>query len=198
MTIAESERRSPGTPAPVRELHEQRARAVRRMSGAIALAGRGATTVLERVPGAVRATWAGAHGATSALQGLPDSTLRWIAAASVGLGAGLRLAGAPRLVSAAGAAPALIVGAAIALRPIKPDVPTHEGAAVPPGGIAGLTDEHTRGAISTAEGKSEEGLATLTGGKERPAHGRARQVQGATPKSLGDVQDAIRGPKGKA
>jgi hypothetical protein len=131
MTITESERRSPGTPAPANELHENRAGAVRRISDAIELARRGAITVIERVPGTVRATRAGAHGMTTALQTLPDSTLRWIAATSVGLGAGLRLAGAPRLVSAAGAAPALIVGAAIALRPIKPVAPAYEGADVP-------------------------------------------------------------------
>jgi uncharacterized protein YjbJ (UPF0337 family) len=165
------------------------------MSGAIELARRGATTVIERVPGAVRATWAGAHGATSALQTLPDSTLRWIAATSVGLGAGLRLAGAPRLVSAAGAAPALIVGAAIALRPIKPVVPAHEGADAPPGGIADMSGEHTKGTISKAEGTVEKRLGRLTGDKERPAHGRAGQVRGSTPKGLGNVQDAIRRPK---
>ena len=65
------------------------------------------------MPGSVHATRAGASGATSALQLLPDSTLRWLAAASVGLGAGFCLAGAPRLVIAAGVAPALILGAAI-------------------------------------------------------------------------------------
>ena len=43
--------------------------------------------------------------------------LRWLAAGSVGLGAGLSLAGAPRLVVAAGVAPAVIIGAAIASRP---------------------------------------------------------------------------------
>jgi len=197
MTIAESERRSPGSPAPARERHEHRARAVRRMSGAIELARRGAITVIERVPGAVRATWAGAHGATSALQTLPDSTLRWIAATSVGLGVGLRLAGAPRLVSAAGAAPALIVGAAIALRPIKPVVPAHEGADAPPGGIADMSGEHTKGTISKATGTVEERLGQLTGDKERQAHGRARQVQGAGQEGLGDIQDAVRKPRDK-
>ena len=76
-----------------------------------------------RVPGTVHATRAGAHGTTSALQTLPDPTLRWLAAGSVGLGAGLSLAGAPRLLVAAGLAPALILGAAIVARPIEPDAP---------------------------------------------------------------------------
>jgi hypothetical protein len=71
----------------------------------------------------VHATHAGANGTTSALRRLPDSTLRWLAASSVGLGAGFYLAGAPRLAIAAGMAPALFMGAAIVGRPIEPAVP---------------------------------------------------------------------------
>jgi uncharacterized protein YjbJ (UPF0337 family) len=168
-----------------------------RVAGAVGLARTSATALLERVPGTVRATRAGVRRTTSALQRLPDSTLGWIAATSVGLGAGLRLAGAPRLVSAAGAAPALIVGAAIALRPIEPVVPAHDQAEEPAGGTIDMSDEHTRGAISTVQGKVEEGLGRLTGDKEAQAHGKAKQVQGAAQKGLGDVQDAVRGPKDK-
>ena len=98
------------------------------MSGTIELARASAARLIERAPAVMRATRAGVDGTTAALQTLPDSTLRWIAATSVGLAAGLRLAGAPRLVSAAGAAPALIVGAAMALRPAEPVVPVHEHA----------------------------------------------------------------------
>jgi hypothetical protein len=65
------------------------------------------------------ATRDGARATTSALQTLPDSTLRWLAASSVGLGAGLYLAGKKRILIAAGVAPAVIMGAAIALRPSK-------------------------------------------------------------------------------
>jgi hypothetical protein len=75
------------------------------------------SVLIRRVPGTIRATRTGAGGTTSALQTLPDPMLRWLAAGSVGLGAGLSLAGAPRLVVAAGVAPALMIGAAIALRP---------------------------------------------------------------------------------
>lgn len=70
-----------------------------------------------RVPGTIHATPAGAGGTTSALQTLPDPTLRWLAAGLEGLGAGLSLAGAPRLVVAAGVVPALIMSTAIALGP---------------------------------------------------------------------------------
>jgi len=123
MRIAKPKRRSPGTPAPERDRRKHLASVVRRASGAIRIARTGATTLMVRVPGIVYATRAGAQGTTSALQTLPDPMLRWLAAGSVGLGAGLSLAGAPRLVSAAGVVPALIMGAAIALRPSEPDVP---------------------------------------------------------------------------
>ena len=101
--------------------------AVRRVSGAIAGVGRGATRgaksgvsmLKARLPGTMKATRAGAQATTSALQTMPDSTLRWLAASSVGLGAGLYLAGKQRLLIVAGVAPAVIMGAAIALRPHK-------------------------------------------------------------------------------
>jgi hypothetical protein len=123
MKIAKLKRRSPVTPAPARALRTHFAGVGRRVSGAIRIARIGATMLIVRVPGTLHATRAGANGTTSALQALPDPTLRWLAAGSVGLGAGLSLAGAPRLVVAAGVAPALIMGAAIALRPVEPVVP---------------------------------------------------------------------------
>lgn len=123
MTIAKSKRISPGTPAPAPDRRKHLASAVRRVSGAIEMARTGATLLMVRVPGIMHATRAGAKGTTSALQTLPDPLLRWLAAGSVGLGAGLSLAGAPRLVRAAGVAPALLMGAAIVLRPSEPDVP---------------------------------------------------------------------------
>jgi len=115
MTIEELEQPSPGS---------HLAGVVRRVSGSIKVARSGATRLIARVPGTMNATRAGAHATTSALQTLPDSTLRWLAASSVGLGTGFYLAGKRRLVIAAGVAPALVMGAAIALRPIKPVAPT--------------------------------------------------------------------------
>jgi hypothetical protein len=94
---------------------------LRRVSGPpIDIARAGATTLVEGVPATVQATRAGVRATTGALQSLPDSTLGWLAASSVGLGAGLYLAGKRRLVIAAGVAPAVVMGAAIALRPVKP------------------------------------------------------------------------------
>jgi hypothetical protein len=106
------------TPVPPRP--DRFAIAMRRFSGIASAARAGARALLDRLPGTVRATWVGANGTTSALQTLPDSTLRWLAAGSVGIGAGLFLAGAPRVVVAAGVAPALAMGAAALARPSHP------------------------------------------------------------------------------
>lgn len=117
------EERSLAMPKHTHDVRKHLAGAGRRALGALNLARRSATMLIVHVPGTVHATEAGAHGTTSALQRLPDSTLRWLAASSVGLGAGFYLSGAPRLVTAAGVAPALVMGAAIVLRPTKPAVP---------------------------------------------------------------------------
>ena len=97
---------------------------LRRVSGPIEAARTGATSLARRVPETMNATLAGASATTSALQKLPDSTLRSLAASSVGLGAGFYLTGRRRLAVAAGVAPALVMGAAIALRPVNPVAPT--------------------------------------------------------------------------
>ena len=65
-----------------------------------------------------------AENTVTRLQTMPDSALRLLAAVSLGLGAGLRLAGAPRLVTLAGFAPASILGFAILSRPR----PSHQAA----------------------------------------------------------------------
>ena len=54
-----------------------------------------------------------------------------------------------------------------------------------------MTDQHTKGAISKAQGKLEEGLGRLTGDKQQRVQGMARQVQGDAQGLLGDVQDAV-------
>lgn len=125
MTIAGSNPVSTDTQAPARDLRTLSAGVARRASGAIGTARTSAASLVARVPGAMRTTRAGAYDTASALQKLPDPTLRWMAAGSVGLAAGLYLAGLPRLVAAAGAAPALIMGAAVVLRPIEAGAPTN-------------------------------------------------------------------------
>ena len=78
---------------------------------------RRAGQVADRVPGALGQVQSGVRNTVTRLQTMPDSGLRLLAAASIGLGAGLRLAGAPRLATLAGLAPASILGFAIVSRP---------------------------------------------------------------------------------
>jgi hypothetical protein len=92
-------------------------RVARRTLGTMRHAGATATAFLMSLPGTARATQRGARTTTSALQVLPDSTLRGLAASSIGLGAGTYLARGPRLLTAAVVAPAFVIGAAIILRP---------------------------------------------------------------------------------
>jgi len=94
--------------------------ASRAMAQLPALAGKtraGAVQVADHLPGAFAQAGKGARGAVTKLQTMPDSGLRLLAAGSVGLGTGLRLAGAPRLVTLAGFAPASVFGFAILSRP---------------------------------------------------------------------------------
>lgn len=77
----------------------------------------GAEQVAERVPVAVERTRVGTKQATTSLQSMPDTTLRVLAAASIGLAAGLTLAGAPRLIALAALVPAMLAGGAVATRP---------------------------------------------------------------------------------
>jgi len=127
MTTAKTRRPSPRAKAePALRRRHRFASIARRVTGIMRSAGTSAVTLVGYVPATVRATRAGAQDTTIALQTLPDSTLQWLAAGSVGLSAGLRLARAPRLVVAAGALPALLAGAAIALRPVEPN-PTSTG-----------------------------------------------------------------------
>jgi hypothetical protein len=68
----------------------------------------------------MRSARTGAVGTTGALQVLPDTTLMGVAAGSLGMGAGFYLARAPRLAILAGIAPAVLMLAAVVLRPLRP------------------------------------------------------------------------------
>ena len=76
----------------------------------------GAERVAGRLPGAAERARLGVEQTTTRLQTLPDPTLRLLAAASTGLAAGLHLAGAPRLITLAAFAPALLAGGAMVTR----------------------------------------------------------------------------------
>jgi hypothetical protein len=114
---AKPEPRASGRSASTRSGRQRMGMVPQRASGAVHLAHATAKAFVSHLPGSVHATRVGANATTSALQILPDSTLRGLAASSLGLGAGFYLAGVPRLVTAAAMAPAMIIGAAILLRP---------------------------------------------------------------------------------
>ncbi len=94
--------------------------AIRRAARAVDRARSVGGGIASHVSETAHATHAGAQATTTALQTLPDSTLKGFAATSVGLGAGVYLAGGPRLAAAAAVAPAVIMGVAMALRPASP------------------------------------------------------------------------------
>jgi len=91
----------------------------RRAAGTVELGIGTAGTLFERLTGGARVIRVKANATTSALQLLPNSTLQGLAASSMGLGAGFYVAGLPRLVTAAAMAPAMIIGAAIVVRPTQ-------------------------------------------------------------------------------
>ena len=85
---------------------------------AVALAGARATAdeVGTRLPGIASAGAEGAAESVKMLQELSDPRLQLLMAFSLGVGAGLWMAGAPRLVTLAALSPALVAGVAIASR----------------------------------------------------------------------------------
>lgn len=88
-----------------------------RLSRTARIARRNAGQLAARAAGVLQTTRSGAADTTSALQVLPDSTLRSLAATSIGVGTGFYLARRSRLAVAAGIAPAVLAGLAIILRP---------------------------------------------------------------------------------
>jgi hypothetical protein len=119
MKGTKSGRRSRADRTPSADPGQRRAGVAAHLSGAISSAWAAATTLVGRVPGTLDATRTGARDAARSLQTLPDPTLRWLAAGSVGMSAGLFLTGKRRLVIAASIAPAVAMGAAILARPAE-------------------------------------------------------------------------------
>ena len=91
-----------------------------RLRSAVRMARATAPTLRRRSGRAAAATRTGLGWTTRAVQAMPSSTSRSLAAGSVGLGAGLYIGGAPRLVAATGVAPAIVIGAANLLRQDEP------------------------------------------------------------------------------
>jgi hypothetical protein len=67
----------------------------------------------ERLPDMIQTVRAGAVDGARMMQSWPDPTQRMVAAVSLGLGVGMTLAGAPRLIIAATLVPAMVVATAI-------------------------------------------------------------------------------------
>jgi len=84
-----------------------------------------ADQLADQLPTAFERVRSGAKSTVTRLQTMPDSGLRLLVAASIGLGAGLRLAGAPRLAMLAGFAPASVFGFAIVSRPNRVRLTPH-------------------------------------------------------------------------
>ena len=108
--------------AAVEEGRHIRASIARRVSAVASSVRAVASKLAARTPSmqdTATATRDGARATTTALQQLPDSTLRALAATSLGVGAGLYLAGKQRLLVVAGVVPAVMMSAAIILRPSK-------------------------------------------------------------------------------
>lgn len=106
MTILDIDPKSPNALATI----------LKRVTGPFKVARKGGGVVVRQLPPTAKAAQAGTMAATSAVRRLSDSTLRWLAASSIGLGAGLYLSGKRRLTVAAGVAPAIVAGITIALR----------------------------------------------------------------------------------
>lgn len=87
------------------------------LRGAVRIARTTGPMLRRRSARAFAVTRSGLGSTTRRVQAMPRSTSQSLAAGSVGLGAGLFIGGAPRLVAATGVAPAVVIGAAILLGP---------------------------------------------------------------------------------
>ena len=58
-----------------------------------------------------------------------------------------------------------------------------------------MSDQHVKGAVSTATGVVEEAAGKVTGDKQLEAKGKVKQVQGKAQGVLGDVEDAVAQPR---
>jgi hypothetical protein len=116
MRLRRSKRRSVHTVTVLRRVPGNVRRFGHRVRDGVRMVRATAAAVVEQAPETVDAARTGALDTAEAVQRLPKSTLQWLAASSVGLGTGLFLSGAPRVVIAAGMTPALLIGAAIVAR----------------------------------------------------------------------------------
>ena len=55
-----------------------------------------------------------------------------------------------------------------------------------------MSDQHLKGAVSTAKGTVKEIAGKVTGDRKLEAKGKVQQVQGKVQGKVGDAQDAVR------
>ena len=84
-----------------------------RVAGAVGTVRSTAEDVGSRMPEVIDTVREGAMEGARTIQAMPDPTQRLVAAFSLGLGVGLSVAGAPRLLVAAAMTPAIVVAATI-------------------------------------------------------------------------------------
>jgi hypothetical protein len=110
MTTNDVKTRKPDKDLPDKDTYESRVHEL--AASARDLAGQvedSSARLVDRVPEAVEAVRDGAREAARTVEAMPDPTRRLLATLSIGLGAGLYLAGAPRLLTLLAFAPALVV-----------------------------------------------------------------------------------------
>lgn len=54
-----------------------------------------------------------------------------------------------------------------------------------------MTDQHLKGAVSTANGTVNEGVGKLTGDRKLETKGQIQKVEGKARSGTGDVEDAV-------
>ncbi len=163
--------------------------AIQHVPDLLASARSGAGQVAGAMPDAVERARHGAQGTATTLQKMPDQALRLLAAASIGLAAGLKLAGAPRLVALAAAVPALVVGGAVIARPAR--TPGHAEEAAMSGEHA-LDD--AKGVVRDVEVEAKKAVRGIDGTDARDAIGNAGDE---VRKDLGNLGDDVREAKPK-
>lgn len=123
MTASQTRERSDGAVSAARDAASDAAGHVRAAAASAADAApevisklrSGVDEVADRLPDALDAARTGAVATADSLRQMPEPQLRVLAALSVGMGVGLYVAGAPRLVTMAAFAPALLAGITVAL-----------------------------------------------------------------------------------
>jgi hypothetical protein len=176
-------------PSAVGQVRDAVGSAIQHVPDLLSSARSGAGQVVGAMPDAVERARHGAQGTATTLQKMPDQALRLLAAASIGMAAGLKLAGAPRLVALAAAVPAFVVGGAVIARPGRTPGDPKETA---------TTGEHAvdgaRRVVRDVEVEARKAVRGIDGTDTKDAIGNAGDE---VRKDLGNLGDDAREAKPK-